>query len=205
MAKRTQPAQTALKDNADLVPLTRIEQSIFVIRGQRVMLDAALAAFYEVSTKRLNEQVKRNPQRFPADFVFQLTADEAESLRSQNATLDVIGPLAQRDDPQGSLRGKHSKYRPYAFTEHGALMAATVLKSPRAVQVSVLVVRAFVRLRHILAEHRELARRIEALAREFADRTDAHEQHIRRLYDLLDELMNPPPPPRKGRIGFVGG
>ena len=190
MATRRKPTRAVPKDNADLVPLARIEQTILQVHGQRVMRDSDLAAFYGVSTKRLNEQIRRNRDRFPDDFVFQLSQAERQEVV---ANCDHLAQL------------KYSPTLPYAFTGHGALMAATVLKSPHAVQVSVLVVRAFVRLRHILAEHRELARRIEALEREFADRTDAHEQHIRRIYDLLDELMNPPALHRKGRIGFVGG
>lgn len=110
-----------------------ISLSIALLRGQRVILDADLAALYEVPTKRFNEAVKRNAARFPADFMLQLTAEEAESLRSQFATLKTG-------------RGQHRKYLPYAFTEHGAIMAATVLNSPRAVQVALYVVRAFVRL-----------------------------------------------------------
>jgi len=177
------------KSSTALIPLERIEQTIYVIRGQRVMLDTDLAAFYGVPTKALNQAVKRNSARFPADFRFQLTRSERQELVTN---CDRFAPM------------KHSTVLPYAFTEHGAIMAATVLNSERAVQVSVLVVRAFVRLRQILAEHRDLARRIEALEREFVHRTDEHEAHIRRIYDILDDLMNPPAPPRKGRIGFVG-
>jgi hypothetical protein len=189
-------------DALAILPPERIERCIYVIRGQRVMLDADLASFYGVATRALNQAVKRNAGRFPADFVFQLTQAEAESLRSQFVTLDVIGPEAAGAQ-NGSHRGKHRKYRPYAFTEHGALMAASVLHSQRAVEMSLLVVRAFVRLRQILIDHTELARRIEALEREFVHKTAEHEQHIRRIWDILDELMNPCEPRKKSRIGFA--
>ena len=128
------------------MPADEIVQSIPVLRGHRVILDSELAALYGVSSKRFNEQVRRNRERFPADFMFQLTIEELAALRSQIATLK-----------RG--RGQHRKYLPYAFTEHGAIMAATVLNSPRAVEMSVYVVRAFVHLRELLSSNRELALR----------------------------------------------
>ncbi len=215
MAKRQTKRRHATSSNGAaqtaLVALERIETCIHVIRGQRVMLDADLAEFYDVPVRALNQAVKRNATRFPDDFAFQLTQTEAESLRSQIVTLNV----AERDTVDTShgpwRRGKHRKYPPHAFTEHGAIMAASVLNSPRAVQMSVLVVRAFVRLRQILATHQDLARRLEALEREFVRRTDDHEEHIRRIYKVLDDLMSlpepmePPEPPPKGRIGFTNG
>jgi hypothetical protein len=192
MAKRAGNGalRRAAASAATIIPLERMERAILVLREQRVMLDADLAAFYGVPTKRLNEQVKRNRARFPADFAFELTPDEFADLRSQIAT--------------SSSDWGGRRYRPLAFTEHGAIMAASVLNSERAVQVSLLVVRAFVRLRQILTDHRELARRIENLEREFAHKTEEHEEHIRRIYAILDDLMNPPAPPRKGQIGFLG-
>ena len=202
---RKKPAKPAERQVTALVPLERIEQAIYLIRGQRVMLDSDLAAFYGVSTIRLNEQVKRNRDRFPADFTFQLTAEEYAALRSQFAISNSSGSEPGKTGtatPHGGRGGR--RYLPFVFTEHGAIMAASVLHSERAVQVSLLVVRAFVRLRQILSEHRDLARRIEALEREFVHRTDEHEAHIRRIYEILDDLMNPPAPPKKGRIGFVG-
>ena len=133
------------KTNA-IVPLERIESRILLIRGHKVMLDSDLAELYVVTTKRLNEQVKRNRQRFPADFMFQLTSDEATNLRSRIAT---------------SKQGRGGRrYRPYAFTEHGAIMAASVLNSHRAIEVSIYVVRAFVKLREMLRTHKELARKL---------------------------------------------
>lgn len=133
----------------ETIPTEAIVQAIRVIRGQKVLLDADLAALYGVETKRFNEQVKRNQQRFPEDFMFQLTDEEFDDLRSQNAT---------------SNRGRGGRrYLPYAFTEHGAIMAATILNSPWATEVSVYVVRAFVKLRELLASHRALAKRLEEL------------------------------------------
>ena len=134
----------------DLMSSEHITHAILVLRGQRVLLDTDLATLYGVTTKRFNEQVRRNRERFPKDFMFQLTAEERATLRSQIATL------------KGG-RGQHSKYLPYAFTEHGAIMAATILNSPRAVEMSVYVVRAFVQLREMLTSNRELARRFAQL------------------------------------------
>jgi hypothetical protein len=146
---------------AALVPIEHIAQSILVLRGQRVLLDSELAALYEVLTKRLNEQVKRNLERFPADFMFRLTRTEVETLnRSQFAT--------------GSQKHRDPRYPPYAFTEHGAIMAATILNSPRAIEMSVYVVRAFVQLRDLLASSRELAQKFAELER----KVSSHDQAI---------------------------
>jgi ORF6N domain len=128
--------------------LEAVTPRIATVRGQRVVIDADLAALYGVPTKRFNQAVKRNLAKFPADFMFALTQDEWDCLRSQIATLNVG-------------RGRHRKYLPYAFTEHGALMAATVLNSPRAVDVAIYVVRAFVRLREVAATHSDLAQRLD--------------------------------------------
>jgi hypothetical protein len=133
-----------------LVPVEHIARAILVFRGHKVLLDAELAALYGVSTKRLNEQVKRNAERFPEDFLFRLSAVEVEALnRSQIAT--------------GSQKHRDPRFPPYAFTEHGAIMAATILNSPRAVEMSIYVVRAFVKLRDLLSSNRELARRFAQL------------------------------------------
>ena len=164
------------------IPDERIADAILLIRGQKVMLDSDLAGLYGVTTKRLNQQVKRNIERFPADFMFQLTAEENEALRLQIATLKVG-------------RGKHRKYPPYVFTEHGAIMAASVLNSPRAIQVSVHVVRAFVRLREVLATHKDLARKLEDLEKKY-------DTQFRVVFDAIRQLMAPPPEPKKRRIGF---
>ena len=164
------------------IPDERIADAILLIRGQKVMLDSDLAGLYGVTTKRLNQQVKRNIERFPADFMFQLTAEENGALRLQIATLKVG-------------RGKHRKYPPYVFTEHGAIMAASVLNSPRAIQVSVHVVRAFVRLREVLATHKDLARKLEDLEKKY-------DAQFRVVFDAIRQLMAPPPEPKKRRIGF---
>lgn len=173
-----------------------ISLSIALLRGQRVILDADLAALYEVPTKRFNEAVKRNAARFPADFMLQLTAEEAESLRSQFATLKTG-------------RGQHRKYLPYAFTEHGAIMAATVLNSPRAVQVALYVVRAFVRLREAAVQHKDLAERLAALEEKTDHLATQHEVfsrntriQLRQLFDALRELAAQPAPVKRP-IGFV--
>lgn len=160
-----------------------VESRISFLRHQRVILDGDIAELYGVPVKRLNEQVKRNHERFPSDFMFQLTGKEHDALRSQIATSKKI---------RGGRR-----YRPYAFTEHGAIMAATVLNSERAVQMSVFVVRAFVRLREMLATNRRLAGKID----ELENRLDTHDSTIQELIEAIKELMTPEEPPRV-RIGF---
>jgi ORF6N domain-containing protein len=167
-----------------------IAQSIQIIRGRKVLLDAELAALYGVSVKRLNEQVRRNLERFPRDFVFHLTDQEVELLRSQIATLNA-----------GSHgRGRHRKYRPYAFTEHGAIMVASVLNSPRAIEMSVYVVRAFIRLRELLASNTELARRLDELEARLTQKLDSHDQAIVGILEMLRTLRNPP---QTRAIGFT--
>lgn len=169
-----------------IVPLAHIERRILTIRGHKVILDADLAELYGVATKRLNEQVRRNAERFPTDFAFQLTREEHDALRSQIATIE-------------KGRGKHRKYLPWVFTEHGAIMAANVLNSGRAVEVSVVVVRAFVRLRQMLSTHRELAQKLA----ELEERIGAHDETIQAILAAIHHLMEAPPEPPKERIGFV--
>ena len=167
------------------VPLEKIERSIHLVRGQKVILAADLAELYGVVTWRLHEQVKRNAVRFPADFMFQLTYQEVRGLTSQ---------FARSKPGRGGRRTL-----PYAFTEHGAIMAAMVLNSPRAVEMSVHVVRAFVRLRKILATNKDLAAKLAELERKVA----SHDEHIQSLFDAIRELMTPvEPPPKPRRIGF---
>jgi hypothetical protein len=160
-----------------------VESRILLLRHQRVILDADIAELYGVPVKVLNQQIKRNQKRFPADFVFQLSTKEYEALRSQFVT---------SKERRGGRR-----YLPYAFTEHGAIMAATVLNSERAVEMSVFVVRAFVRLREMLANNRKLAGKID----ELENRLDTHDSTIQDLIEAIKELMTPEDPPRK-RIGF---
>jgi hypothetical protein len=171
--------------------LARLEPLIRTIRGDKVILDSDLALIYGVTTARLNEQVKRNLKRFPDDFTFRLTRAEFGDLISQNAT-------------SSSTYGGRRKL-PLVFTEHGAIMAANVLNSARAVEMSVYVVRAFVKLRSVLAEHKDLARELAEVERKLTDRLDIHEAAIvevlRRIMLLLDPPPPPPDPPRQ-RIGF---
>jgi hypothetical protein len=165
--------------------LERIESPILLIRGHKVMLDSDLAELYGVTTKRMNEQVKRNRERFPADFMSQLTSGEATNLRSQIAT---------------SKQGRGGRrYRPYAFTEHGAIMAASVLNSHRAIDVSTYVVRAFVKLREMLRTHKDLALKLAELEK----RIEGHDEEIIVLFEAIRQLMEPPEKTSK-RIGFHG-
>jgi len=167
------------------IPLEHIASFILLVRGHKVLLDADLATLYGVTTKRLNEQVRRNRERFPEDFVFQLSQEEHEALRSHFATSNA---------GRGGRR-----YLPYVFTEHGAIMAAAVLNTPRAVEMSLYVVRTFVRLREMLASNKELARKLNELERKLG----AHDQAITGILNAIRELMRPPEPPKKRRIGFV--
>ena len=167
--------------STELAPTVDIERSIHLIRGQKVLLDEDLAILYGVPVKRLNEQVRRNPERFPADFMFQLDTQEAGILRSQFATLR-------------SAHGAHRKYAPLAFTEQGVAMLSSVLRSPRAVQVNVEVMRAFVRLRRMLESNSELSRKLDALERKY-------DGQFRAVFDAIRELMTPARKPGK-RIGF---
>ncbi len=175
---------------------------IHEIRGQRVMLDTDLARVYGVPTFRFNEAVKRNRNRFPPDFMFQLTSEEFDSLRSQIAMpkLEDSSQIAM-----SSRKHRGSAYRPYAFTEHGALQAANVLRSARAVQMSVFVIRAFVKMRETLLSRRELARKLAALEKQLTGRLDTHEVAIVRVLQDLMLILNPPPdppPPVRPKIGF---
>jgi ORF6N domain len=165
-----------------LVPREQIEQRILVIRGNRVILDSDLAILYGVTTKRLNEQVKRNRHRFPEDFMFQLTAQEKAEVV---ANCDHLKKL------------RFSPARPFAFTEHGAVMVASVLNSERAVEVSIYVVRAFVKLREMLGTHKALAQKLDELERQ----VESHDSHIRSLFEAIRQLMEPARS-KSRRIGF---
>lgn len=164
---------------------------IFTLRRQKVVLDADLARIYGVTTARLNEQVKRNLTKFPKDFLFRLSTSEFGRLMSQYAT---------------SNRGRGGRRKlPWAFTEHGAIMAATILNSERAVAMSVYVVRAFVKFRELLAGNRDLAKKFSELEHRLTERLDIHEKAILRLFAEIRKILNPPPPPTKPpkrRIGF---
>ena len=158
----------------------QIERAILLIRAQKVMLDSDLAVLYGVPTRRLNEQVRRNRERFPSDFMFELTAEEAAALRSQIAT-STIGRGGRR-------------YLPLAFTEQGVAMLSSVLRSKRAVQVNIEIMRAFVKLRELLATHKDLARQLEALERKY-------DVQFKVVFDAIRQLMTPPAAKAK-RIGF---
>lgn len=181
-----------------LVPIDRVQQRIILIRGERVNLASELGKLYGVSTKRLNEAVKRNLARFPEDFMFQLTWDEAENLKSRIATLNGEARDSSRSQIATLNRGKNFKYRPHAFTEHGAIMAATVLNSPQAVNASLFVVRAFVQLRELLSTHTQLAFKLA----ELEQRLETHDGQIIALIDAIRELMTEPDDPPKPPIGF---
>src|SRR5438093_1764988 len=163
--------------------IAQLESVIYLIRGQRVMFDSDLAAIYGVTTKRLNEQLRRNRSRFPSDFAFQLTAEELTNLRSQIATSSFHG-------------GR--RYCPWVFTEHGAIMLASVLNSQIAVQASVRVVRAFVRLREMVAANVQLAAKLK----ELEQRLDSHDEAIANVFAAIKQLLGPPEPPKKREIGF---
>jgi hypothetical protein len=162
-----------------------IETAIQTLRGERVILDADLARIYGVETRVLNQAVRRNREKFPADFMFRLSRAEARQL---NRSQVVMGSQKHRDP----------RFLPYAFTEHGAIMAANVLNSPRAVQMSVFVVRAFVRLRQMIGAHKEMAAKLAELERKVA----SHDGNIRALFEAIRQLMTPPEP-KKRKIGFL--
>jgi len=166
----------------NLVPAEFVERRILSIRGQNVIIDSDLAELYGVETKRLNEQVKRNKDRFPEDFVFQITPDEFDNLKSQSATSS----------------SKHGGRRtpPLAFTEHGALMAANVLRSERAIEMSVFVIRAFVRLRGIISSQGEMLRKLE----ELEDKVGEHDEALRSIVTAIRQLMAPNA--KTPKIGF---
>lgn len=166
-----------------VIPAEQIEQAILMIRGHKILLDVDLAALYGVETKTLNQAVKRNRDRFPEDFLFQLTAEEAALLRSQTVTLKTG-------------RGQHRKYLPYAFTEQGVAMLSSVLRSPRAVQVNIAIMRAFVKLRGLAAAHQELAAKLNELEQKVTD----HDGHIEALFEAIRQLMAP----TEGQIRKIG-
>ncbi|HWM43185.1 MAG TPA: ORF6N domain-containing protein [Burkholderiales bacterium] len=175
---------------------------IFAIRGHRAVLDADLARLYGVNTKRFNEAFKRNRHRFPADFAFQLTAEEFAELRSQIATSSSQLPDSLGDNRSqfatGSSLHRNVSFRPWAFTEHGALMAANILRSERAVQMSVFVVRAFIRLREEVAANTAVLTRLAEIDRNLL----RHDAALRDVYQKLLPLLQPPADPPKRRIGF---
>ncbi|HYA37247.1 MAG TPA: ORF6N domain-containing protein [Candidatus Methylomirabilis sp.] len=172
---------------ASIIPLEHVASRIFLVRGHKVMLDTDVAELYGVTTKRLNEQARRNVERFPPDFMFQMNTREYDSLRSQIAT-------SKAQSGRGGRR-----YLPYVFTEHGALMAAAVLDSERAVRASIYVVRAFVQLREMLSSNKRLAHKLNELERKLT----THDHAITELIEAIRQLMAPPEPKKKHPIGFA--
>ena len=185
-----------LAKRQSLLLVEQIEPRILLIRRQRVILDADLAELYGTTTKRLNEQVKRNLSRLPMDFMFQLTTEEVQAMRSQFVTAsDPIEPMRSQI---ATASKRNIRYRPRAFTEHGAFMAASILNTPRAIDVSVYVVRAFVKLRELLSTHKELAQKLAELER----KVSSHDEAIQSLVAAIRRLMQPPASAPVRRIGF---
>jgi len=172
------------KESGKIIPIGTIQQRILEIRGVKTIVDADLAKFYGVETKRLNEQVKRNPERFPDDFMFQLTKDEKAELVAKCDHLSNI---------------KYSSYLPYAFTEHGAIMAAAVLNTKRAAEVSVFVVRAFILLRQSVQEYTEIMQRLADLEIQ----SFGHGQNIKAIIKAIGKLAEPKQVPEQRKIGFL--
>jgi len=189
------------------IAVEQIDGMIRTIRGVRVMLDRDLAKIYGVPTKAFNQAVKRNRQRFPEDFMFRLTQEEAKALqasRSQTVTSSRRKDLLRSQFVTSNQRGG-PRYLPYAFTEYGALMAANILNSTRAVQMSIFVVRAFAKMREALRGTPELARKLAALEKKLTGRLDVHEAAIVEVLQEVMQILNPPPPPPeppRRRIGF---
>jgi hypothetical protein len=169
-----------VKDKAFIVPVEKIERSILFIREEKVMLDVDLANLYGVTTKRLNEQVKRNRNRFPEDFMFQLTEKEKAEVVANCDHLKML---------------KFSPHLPYAFTEHGTIMLATVLNSSVAVQASIQVVRAFIKLREMIATHKEFARKLDEMEKKY-------DAQFKIVFDAIRQLMSPPEK-HKRKVGFL--
>ena len=172
-----------MDESKSVVPVGKIKNRILLIKGEKVIIDADLAEFYGVPTKRLNEQVKRNKDRFPHDFMFQLSPDEKAEVVANCDHLENL---------------KYSRALPYAFTEHGAIMAAGVLNTSIAIEVRVFIVRAFVKVRQMVAGHKDLQRKIAQIERRLTD----HDEQIIELVNLIKQLLNPEPPPKKRRIGY---
>jgi len=170
-----------------LIPVERIENKIFLIRGHKVMLDRDLAELYQVLTKNLNKAVKRNASRFPEDFMFQLTKEEYDSLRFQIGTIE----------PKAGGKGKYSKYLPFVFTEQGVAMLSSVLRSERAVQVNIAIMRAFVKLNRILTSHVEVSRKLK----ELEQKTIKNEKDIQGVFEAIRRIIIQKEKPKR-RIGF---
>jgi len=183
-----------LANDTALIPVERIDRAILVLRGQKVILDTELAALYEVETKMLNRAVKRNSERFPADFMFQLTKEEYDVLRCHSGTSNVKPSPAQRSQSGTSESRGGRRYLPYAFTEQGVAMLSSVLHSERAVRVNIEIMRAFVRLRRMLQANAELSLQLDALEKRY-------DHQFKIVFDAIRELMEKPKA-KERRIGF---
>ena len=179
-----------------VIPAERIENCIYLLRGQKIMLSMDLAEIYGVETRTFNQAVKRNIKRFPEDFMFQITWEEAQNLRSPFVTSSSETASASRSHFVTLKRGRNIKYRPYAFTEQGVAMLSSVLNSKRAIQVNIEIMRAFVRLRQMLASNVDLARKLAKLEKKY-------DAQFRVVFDAIRELMTPPVPKKKRSIGFA--
>jgi hypothetical protein len=171
-----------MKEKTSLIPVEHVQNSILLIRGQKVILDADLAQLYGTTTKRLNEQVRRNPDRFPGDFMYKLSGDEFTKLKKKFEARGMSGHWGKK------------RYPPYAFTEHGAIMAAGLINTEIAIEVSIYVVRAFVRLRQIFQTHEDLACKLDALEKKYDAQFSA-------VFEVIRQLMAPPKPKKK-QVGF---
>jgi hypothetical protein len=180
-----------------IIPAEHIENSIFIIRGHKVMVDVDLAVLYGVDAKRLNEAVKRNMKRFPSDFMFQLTREEADKLRprSQFVTLKRGDSLRSQFATLKNNRGLHRKYIPYVFTEYGVAMLSSVLRSERAIFVNIEIMRTFGRLRQLLSSHKDLAEKLHELENKY-------DKNFRIVFKAIDHLLRLPEEPTKELIGF---
>lgn len=177
-----------MNNQPEIIPANDIARLIHSVRGQRVILDSDLAKVYQVRAKALNQAVKRNRARFPEDFVFRIDPTESEALQALRSQIVTLKPG----------RGQHRKYLPYAFTEHGALMAATVLNSPRAVTMSIYIIRAFVKMREDLAANAAILKRLAEIDKTLL----LHDAALRDIYHKLLPLLTPPPEPPRPEIGF---
>ncbi|MCX6915408.1 MAG: ORF6N domain-containing protein [Verrucomicrobia bacterium] len=177
-----------MKTTKPALPPPSVESLIVTLRGQKVILDADLARIYGVPTRALNQAVKRNLGRFPLDFLFRATAEELDGMRSQFV-------IASDRSQTGTASKRNVRHLPYAFTEHGAIMAANVLNSARAVEMSVFVVRAFVKMRSAFSDSRELAQKLVLLEQELKIRLNVHEAVIVDVLQRIMKILDPPPPP----------
>jgi ORF6N domain len=195
-AKKQLPTKSSAVISSGLLIPEKIAPLVHRLRHEKVILDSDLAELYGVDTKRLNEAVKRNLERFPSDFMFQLTEEEMEVLKSQIATSNNAEP-SLRSQIATLKRGQHRKYLPYVFTEQGVAMLSSVLHSPRAVEVNIAIMRTFVQLRRLMDSNALLAEKIEALEAKY----DEHDQHFHLVFDAIKQLIATPTPPAR-EMGF---